>query len=103
MSHHVEIHCEESEPESFWIGVSAVVTVGLLLSVLIGSIFYFHSTVSQERDVKESTPISLELQRLRLYESEELSGVHWIDKDKKTVKISIDMAMNNVIATYKTK
>jgi len=105
MSHHAhaEIQHEEAEPESFWISVSAVFTVVLLLVVLLGSILYFNATISEEKNAKEETPVSLELQKLRVYESEELNSIRWIDKTKKTVKISIDMAMNNVISSYSSK
>lgn len=101
MTHHnVEIHHEEAEPESFWISVSAVITVLILLIAIIGSAFFFKATVSEEKTIKENTGTPFDLQKLRLYEDEQLHTLKWVEKDKKTVKITIDMAIQNVVSSY---
>ena len=99
---HGEIHHEETEPQSYGIGLSAAITVITVVGSILWSYFYFQGTVTAEKNEKEQTPVSLEVQKLRVYEEEELHNLHWVNKETKHVKISIDMAMRDVVSSYST-
>lgn len=100
MSHSGVINHDQTEPYMPSIWLTAVVTVVLLAVTILFSIFYFDTTVSEEKNLKEDTGVSLSVSRKRAYESEQLTSFKWTDKNAGLVQVPLAVAKELVIKAH---
>ncbi|MGE4170464.1 MAG: hypothetical protein AB7F28_07075 [Candidatus Margulisiibacteriota bacterium] len=100
MSHASVITHDQSEPRGKAIAVAILLTVLFLVGVIVFSIYLFKATLSTEMNGKENEGMSADLQRVRLYEQEQLSKTAWVDQKQGIVHIPIDDAKQLVVRHY---
>lgn len=96
------INHDTTNPNSFVVIVSIVVTSILLLIICIGSFYLYRSQLSMSQNVLQDTanrhPYIVEI------ESEaqnNLERLYWIDKKSGIVHIPIEIAKSRVVEEYK--
>lgn len=93
-------HHEDSEPSSSLVKILAWLIVLIFVGAVIWSYFFFQGTVSEEKTRKESMAIVMDVDRLHVYEAEQLAVLKWANQKTNTVKIPIDIAMKYVVRSY---
>lgn len=99
--HHQEIQHDLSEPNSNLIILVVAVLFLVLVVIVIKGVFLYQGAISHELNKKEMAAEFTELRKLRLYETETLSKLTYIDKEKCIVQIPIDIAMEQVVTQYR--
>jgi len=91
--HSGEINHDTTEPDAkiisiwfFWIGV-------FLVLVVIGSIYYYYGTFSEEQNSKENVSSQKDY-------SDPMTKAAWIDKSQGTLRLPIDIAVQKVVEDY---
>lgn len=100
MSHTGEITTDQTEPHSFAIWISALVTVVTLVAVFLFSIGLFKTGLTNELNAKENTRKPQSIIKMSAYESEQLHTTKWIDKSSGKVQVSIEVAKKLVLDEY---
>lgn len=95
-----EINHDQSEPNNKYLLFSALITVLLLILSFLFTVVLFRSSLTLELNVKDNTDIPKSIVKKRIYEDEALYSTKWIDKDKKTIQVTIDVAKKIVVDDY---
>ena len=77
-----------------------ITTVGLVLIVYFGTLYYRASASDMMNARETSGGVSAELAALRSYERETAGTLKWIDKSNGIVQVPIDVAMDLVVKSY---
>jgi hypothetical protein len=91
---------DRSEPNVRAIAVFGGVTIVLLVAIILGLQFYYDRVLEQQVYVQVLAPESQALTSLRNREDEELHSYRYLDRDKGTVRLPIERAMQLVVAEY---
>ncbi|NDC82374.1 hypothetical protein EB093_01740 [bacterium] len=99
MSGHVEEYVNEPHTTGVWL---TIIGTFLILSIIVyfGSMYYKASASGFQSTREETGSIGTELQQQRDYEAEMSQKTEWIDKDKGTIQIPLDVAMGIVVKKY---
>jgi hypothetical protein len=100
MSSTGEINHDQSEPNNKLLLYSALITVLLLILSFLFTLGLFRSSLTYELNDKDNTNIPKSVVKMRIYEDEALYSTKWIDKQKKTIQVTIDIAKKIVIDDY---
>jgi hypothetical protein len=93
---------DRSEPNVRAIAVFGGVTIVLLAAIVLGLQFYYDRVLEQQVYVQVLAPESQTLTSLRSREDEELHSYRYLDRDKGTVRLPIERAIELVAAEYAT-
>jgi len=91
---------DRTEPNVRAIALFGAVTIVLLVAVILGLQFYYDRTLEHQVFVQVLAPESEMLVNLRNREDEELHAYRYLDREKGTVRLPIDRAMDLVAAEY---
>ena len=91
---------DRSEPNVRAIAVFGGITIVLLVAIILGLQFYYDRVLEQQVYVQVLAPESQALTSLRNREDEELHSYRYLDRDKGTVRLPIERAMQLVVAEY---
>ena len=91
---------DRSEPNVRAIALFGAATLVLLVILILGLQFYFDRTLEQEVYTQVLAPVSQSLTALHAREDEELHTYRFIDRDKGTVRIPIERAMQLLAREY---
>ncbi len=79
----------------------AIVLVSVALGVtFVVCVLYFWESISTTLIEKQDTSSSLQLSQLRIYETEQLNRLGWIDQAKGQVQIPVSVAIDHVLDRY---
>ncbi|MGQ9634547.1 MAG: hypothetical protein ACUVXB_09905 [Bryobacteraceae bacterium] len=84
---------DRSEPNVKFIALFGVATLALLGVVILGIQFYFNQRLEREVYVKVLSQDSQALKELRAREDEILNSYRYIDREKGTVRLPVNRAM----------
>jgi len=84
---------ERSEPNVRLIAAVGGISIFLLFAIVLGLQFYFDRALEQQVYVRVLAPESQALRDLRAREDEELHSYRYLDRDKGTVRLPIERAM----------
>jgi hypothetical protein len=91
---------DPSEPNVRLIAAFGGITIVLLVTAVLGLQYYFDRVLEQQVYVKELAPESPTLTALRAREDEELHSYRYLDRDKGTVRLPIERAMELLASDY---
>ena len=84
---------DRAEPNVRLIALVGGVTLVLLVAIVLGLEYYFDRALEQQVYVKVLAPESQALRDLRAREDEELHSYRYLDREKGTVRLPIERAM----------
>ena len=91
---------DRTEPNVPAIALFGAVTIVLLVAVILGLQFYYDRTLEHQVFVQVLEPESELLVNLRNRENEELNAYRYLDREKGTVRLPIDRAMELLATEY---
>ena len=91
---------DRSEPNVRFIAAFGASTLVLLVLIVLALQFYFDRVLEQEVYLKVLAPESQALVDLRAREDEELHAYRYLDRDKGTVRLPIERAMELIASEY---
>jgi diphthamide biosynthesis methyltransferase len=89
---------DRSEPNVGAIAAIGGVTLVLLIASVLGLQFYFDRALEQQVYVKVLAPESQALRDLRAREDSELHSYRYLDREKGTVRLPIERAMQLLVS-----
>lgn len=99
MSEHVTEFHNEPRSGMLWVVLLGIIG-GVFLIVWAGSMVYRSAVTAYFDGLQDRFGNGYELRQLRAAEAHGLSSLHWIDRDKGTVNLPIDVAKKAVIQRY---
>ncbi len=91
---------DRAEPNVRAIAAFGAITIVVLVAAVLGLQFYFDRVLEQQVYIQVLAPTSPALSALREREDEELHTYHYIDREKGSVRLPIERAMNLLAAEY---
>lgn len=91
---------DHSKPDAVKIALSLVASGVFIFGSMIFAAFLYKSTLSSALDNSQLTPKSKELRLLASHEVDRLQSLKWINKEKGTVQIPVNLAMDLVVKDY---
>ncbi|MDX2178530.1 MAG: hypothetical protein SFV18_02980 [Bryobacteraceae bacterium] len=92
---------DRQDPSGLWVLVFTLAIVVTLVVVVLGVDFLFQATLDQNVSRQVLTQEDQILQEVRTAEAEQLNHYRYLDKEKKTVRLTIDRAMELFAAESK--
>jgi len=92
---------DRQDPSGLWVLVFTLAIVVTLVVVVLGVDFLFQATLDQNVSSQVLTQEDQILQEVRTAEAEQLNHYRYLDKEKKTVRLTIDRAMELFAAESK--
>jgi hypothetical protein len=91
---------DRAEPNVRAIAAFGAITILALIAIVLGLQLYFDRVLEQEVYIQVLAPASPALNALRTREDEELHTYRYIDRDKGSVRLPVERAMNLLAAEY---
>jgi hypothetical protein len=97
----VETGYDRHDPNTRFIALLGLVTIVVLIAAVFGVQYYYDRMYDEQVYVKEMEPKSEALEDLRAREDEQLHSYQYIDREKGTVRIPIERAMELLVKEAK--
>lgn len=98
-----QINHEVSDVNGKAVGFFVILSIIGLVSIFIGTTFFYKSVKTAELNNKEKMMDVSELTALRAYESDLLNSHKWVNRSKKIVKVPISRAIEKTVDDYNQK
>ena len=93
---------DREEVDAKLIGVLVLATIAVIVISILGVQYYYDTYYERQVFVKVLEPVSSQLQDLRAREDQQLHSYEYIDRDKGTVRLTIERSMELLADDYRS-